>query len=181
MEEADGAPEFDADRVEFSVASVVSEALRPEELWVDEGTGVIAARASKVVTLTLFPRFRKRYALQLRCRTAAVAPGAAPRPPSGGLLGSGAWGWWSDHLFFMDGPAGACGVVCTFCRVVQCGSVVCVPCVRCWYGLVCWKMLAVQCWFLPGAWLAVCTTVYNCYHGLQGPVRYEHQIVRKHS
>lgn len=85
VEEEDGEAEPGADRVEFSSTSVVAEALRPEEMWVDEPTGALAARASKQVTLTLFPRFRKSYVLQLRCRTSAVAP---VRPPSGGRSGA---------------------------------------------------------------------------------------------
>ena len=37
-------------------------------------------RASKTVTVTFYPRYRKRYVLQMRCRTATVP---ALRPPSG--------------------------------------------------------------------------------------------------
>jgi hypothetical protein len=43
-------------------------------------------RASKTVTVTFFPRFRKPYALQLRCRSANATPMpviTANRPPSG--------------------------------------------------------------------------------------------------
>ncbi len=62
------------------------------EAWVDEPEGALPARATKAVNVTLFPRFRKRYSLQVRCRTSTVAPllvapgggGAGGRPPSGG-------------------------------------------------------------------------------------------------
>ena len=57
------------------------------EVWVDEPEGAIPARASKTATVTFFPRFRKQYKLQLRCRTATVAPLLAP--PTSGRLPSG--------------------------------------------------------------------------------------------
>ena len=88
--------------VEFpqtGLSAAVGEALRAgEEIWVDEPEGAIPARASKVVTVTFFPRFRKLYRLQMCCRTSTIAPlmtstsAAATaqlppmRPPSGGTL-----------------------------------------------------------------------------------------------
>ncbi len=58
----------------------------PVECWVDEPEGALPARATKTVTVTLFPRYRKRYSLQVRCRSSTVAPLLAGpnRPPSGG-------------------------------------------------------------------------------------------------
>ncbi|KXZ53757.1 hypothetical protein GPECTOR_6g674 [Gonium pectorale] len=58
------------------------------ECWVDEPEGALPARASKTVTVTLFPRYRKRYSLQVRCRSSTVAPlgAGANRPPSAGRL-----------------------------------------------------------------------------------------------
>jgi len=69
--------------VEFDMTSYrAHNTLQPEELWVDSPEGTIAARATKQVTVTFFPRFRKRYALQLQCRTSVPPTNAlAPSPP----------------------------------------------------------------------------------------------------
>ncbi|GIL53686.1 hypothetical protein Vafri_9323 [Volvox africanus] len=61
------------------------------ECWVDEPEGALPARAAKTVTVTLFPRFRKRYSLQIRCRSSTVSPLLTGpnnnRPPSAGRGG----------------------------------------------------------------------------------------------
>ncbi|GIL85005.1 hypothetical protein Vretimale_9849 [Volvox reticuliferus] len=61
------------------------------ECWVDEPEGALPARAAKTVTVTLFPRFRKRYSLQIRCRSSTVSPLLTgpnnSRPPSAGRGG----------------------------------------------------------------------------------------------
>ena len=99
--EADGPREPGSMPVEFpqtGLSAAVGEALRAgEEIWVDEPEGAIPARASKVITVTFFPRFRKLYRLQMCCRTSTIAPlmtsstaAGSPlpmtRPPSGGTL-----------------------------------------------------------------------------------------------
>ena len=115
----DGEVETGATPVEFkpslSSISAPSHVGPTEELWVDEPEGIIAARASKPVTLTFLPRFRKGYQMELRCSTATVAaaapsslsplvtgsparaqlPPLSNRPPSAGLsFAPGASGTW---------------------------------------------------------------------------------------
>ncbi|KAG1664126.1 hypothetical protein FOA52_011949 [Chlamydomonas sp. UWO 241] len=88
--DADGGLEDGATPVEFPQVGLSSVEPRPgEELWVDEPEGALPARASKTVTLTFYPRFRKPYALALRCLTATL-PAAAP-PPPGTRPASGGW------------------------------------------------------------------------------------------
>ena len=93
---ADGNPEREAGStpVEFPQAGLSAvDPIPGLEVWVDESEGAIPARASKIVNVTFFPRFRKQYKLQLRCRTATVPPLLTPpsappahRVPSGGSL-----------------------------------------------------------------------------------------------
>jgi len=83
-EGADGVPEPGAAPIEFTQQALSGVEPRPGlELWVDDTEGAIPARASKTITATLFPRFRKQYRLQVRCRTATVAP---PGGAAAGLL-----------------------------------------------------------------------------------------------
>ena len=90
--DGDGTREPGSTPVEFPDAGLSTVDAKPGlEVWVDEPEGAIPARASKVVKVTFFPRFRKQYRLQVRCRTSTVAPTPAPlRPPSGGAVGSSA-------------------------------------------------------------------------------------------
>ena len=65
----------------------------PVEFWVEEPEGALPARASKTITFTLFPRYRKTYKLQVRCRTSTVAPlnvgGSGAAGPGGAGAGGG--------------------------------------------------------------------------------------------
>ncbi|GLC34162.1 Cilia- and flagella-associated protein 65 [Pleodorina starrii] len=97
--EDDEAPAADATACDFTAgldaAATAAAAAAGLECWVDEPEGALPARASKTVTVTLFPRFRKRYSLQVRCRSSTVSPLLAgpnsSRPPSAGRasIGSG--------------------------------------------------------------------------------------------
>lgn len=88
----DQPPEQLAFPVEFTspasaAAAGTGPALRGIEMWVDEPEGTIPAKASKSVTVTFFPRYRKDYSLLLSCKTSTVVALGAPaggRPPSGG-------------------------------------------------------------------------------------------------
>eukprot|EP00798_Chlamydomonas_sp_ICE-L_P020949 gene20949-27801_t len=81
--EEDGTPEAGAAPVEFVSNSVDAIVIKPGvEMWVDEAEGALPARASKQVTITFMPRFRKNYRMQLLCRTATVQPTAAVSLPA---------------------------------------------------------------------------------------------------
>ena len=86
--DGDGTREPGSTPVEFPEAGLSNVDPKPGlEIWVDEPEGAIPAKASKVVSVTFFPRFRKQYRLQVRCRTSTVVPSLSPapaRPPSGG-------------------------------------------------------------------------------------------------
>ncbi|KAL6761327.1 hypothetical protein V8C86DRAFT_3023865 [Haematococcus lacustris] len=85
QQEGDGVPEAGACRVEWRGRSGVAvEEVREEEVWVDEPQGLLAARASKQVAVTLFPRFRKHYSLQLlhQQQQCPAMPCLAPSLPS---------------------------------------------------------------------------------------------------
>ncbi|EFJ47120.1 hypothetical protein VOLCADRAFT_92245 [Volvox carteri f. nagariensis] len=98
----DEAPALDANACDFTagldaaITTAAAAVAAGLECWVDEPEGALPARASKTVTVTLFPRFRKRYSLQVRCRSSTVSPLLAgpnnSRPPSGGRASLGAVG-----------------------------------------------------------------------------------------
>ncbi len=75
------------------------------ECWVDEGEGAIGARSTKTVTLTLHPRFRRRYRVALHCRASAVAP--VMRTSSSGSMQAAAGLTIGPHLGPVDAAAGA--------------------------------------------------------------------------